>query len=131
MENMEKMTKNTFEVKINAAGQKYVRKQQDEFTNNHRGVAEEAVTGVMLATGGLDCPVSSYERYLSNLNPGNDRLRQYIKDSFSDEEECWFQNKPLGIHALRKFMSNLSVSCQLSRVYTNHSIRATGATILS
>jgi hypothetical protein len=32
---------------------------------------------------------------------------------------------------MSSFMSDLSKSCGLSRVYTNHSVRATGATILS
>ena len=37
----------------------------------------------------------------------------------------------MGQKTLAVFMSELSKSCQLSQIYTNHSIRATGATVLS
>jgi integrase len=37
----------------------------------------------------------------------------------------------MGQKVLGAFMSELSKSCELSQIYTNHSIRATGATVLS
>ena len=59
------------------------------------------------------------------------RLWQRSKVSFTDDEEIWYTNSPLGEKTLSKFMSELSSKVGLSMRYTNHSVRATGATILS
>jgi hypothetical protein len=46
-------------------------------------------------------------------------------------DDTWYCNEPVGEKKLTVFMSELSKSAALSQIYTNHSIRATGATILS
>jgi hypothetical protein len=43
----------------------------------------------------------------------------------------WHNNVPLGEKTLGNFMSVLSKNCDLSQTYTNHSIRASGATLLA
>lgn len=132
MENLESMTKDTFTVKEEPnTGRKYVTKQKDELTKNHRADDKEGLTAVMMATGTEYCPVSSFESYISKLNPKCQRLWQYPSAAFAPDESCWFDNKPLGANALRKFMPKMSKLCHLSQIYTNHSIRATGATILA
>ena len=55
---------------------------------------------------------------------------QFPKDSFNISDECWFQKRPIGKDTLASFMFTLSKKAGLSQIYTNHSIRATGATIL-
>ncbi|KAK7105625.1 hypothetical protein V1264_016984 [Littorina saxatilis] len=82
-------------------------------------------------TGDEFCPVQSFERYINFLHPKCNRLFQYPKTSFLNDDTCWYQNKPIGLHCLRNFMPTLSRLCQLSDNYTNHCIRATGATILA
>jgi hypothetical protein len=57
------------------------------------------------------------------------RLWQFPTDSFNISDECWFQKKPIGKDTLVSFMFTLSKQTGLSQIYTNHSIRATGATI--
>jgi hypothetical protein len=132
LENMEKMTKTTFEIKTHlSSGKEYITKRQDELTKNHRVGDEENVTGVILETGTESCPVRSFRKYTSLLNPKNERLWQYPVNAFSIEDAVWYTNKPIGLNSLKKFMMNLSKLCCLSEVYTNHSIRATGATILA
>ena len=76
------------------------------------------------------CPVINFESYTSKLNPYCDRLWQYPKDSYMSTDECWFQRKPIGRDSLSQFMPKLSQQIGLSTIYTNHSVRATGATIL-
>lgn len=62
----------------------------------------------------------------------NFRLWQRPRDCFVDDDnEIWYYNAPVGEKKLKTFMSDLSLSCKLSQKYTNHSIRATGASILS
>ena len=77
------------------------------------------------------CPVTSFTTYLSKLHPDCDRLWQYPRDSYCDLDTVWYANKPIGKNTLCSFMSTLSKRCNLSETYTNHCIRATGATILT
>ncbi|CAC5408693.1 unnamed protein product [Mytilus coruscus] len=50
---------------------------------------------------------------------------------FCEEDPTWYYNIPVGEKTLGNFMSYLSKKCNLSEIYTNHSIRATGATVLA
>lgn len=133
-ENMEKMTKSTFDVKVYPeTKQKYVVKVLDELSKNHRGSDKEKVSGHMpsMPESPDVCPVTTFEKYLAKLNPASDRLWQYPKDSFEVTDDCWYQNRPIGRDSLSKFMGKLSAKVNLSQIYTNHSIRVTGASILS
>lgn len=133
-ENMEKMTKTTFIVRSYAdTGRKYVAKQSDEMSKNHRESDRENISGHMPEdpTSPELCPVKTYETYLSKLSPKSDRLWQYPMESYSDDDNCWYQNRPIGRDSLAKFMPKLSKQASLSQIYTNHSCRVTGATILS
>ena len=77
------------------------------------------------------CPVASFKKYVAKLHPSCPKLWQRARDSFLDDEPVWYCNSPVGEKALQKFMPNLSNICDLSQRYSNHSIRATGATILT
>jgi hypothetical protein len=123
------MTKTSFSLKLDA-GRKYVYKSRDELTKNHRQNDDELVSGFMPQTGTVRCPVASYEKYMSKLHPGLDRLWCYPKESFHADEPCWYTSKPVGVNTLMKFLPRLSEKCNLSRIYKNHSLRATGATVL-
>lgn len=48
----------------------------------------------------------------------------------TEEDTCWFKRRPIGRDTLSKFLPTLSRKIGLSQIYTNHSARATGATIL-
>ena len=63
-----------------------------------------------------------------SFTPG---LWQRPKESFSENDETWYCNIPVGEKKLKTFLPELSAICNLSQRYTNHSIRATCATILS
>jgi hypothetical protein len=55
-------------------------KTKDELTKNHRvddALAEEG--GMMISNGGPLCPMYSFEKYLSHLNPLNEFLFQRPK----------------------------------------------------
>ena len=101
-------------------------------SKNHRGTDNESFTGFMPeAPGHPLCPVNSFEKYVAKLHPMCDRLWQHPVNSYLDDEDTWFSNRPMGKNTLADFMKTLSKKCGLSKVYTNHSIRVTGATILS
>lgn len=130
-ENIVSMTKTTFVIGKYPDGKRFVYKATDELTKNHRNDTELA-SGHMPEEPDNDlCPVALYELYLSKLNPKCDRLWQYSRESFVQEDLVWYQNKPVGRDALASFLPKLSREVALSRIYTNHSIRVTGTSILS
>ena len=82
--------------------------------------------------GSKYCPVNSYMKYIIHLSPLMDSLWQYPKT----KEECtdadiWYRNKKIGPNPLSEFMSKMSHAADLTKVYTNHCIRVTGATFLA
>lgn len=131
MENMSKMTKSTFAVmKDKESGLKVVVKV-DEFGSSPKENQSESITGVMPeSVGSRLCPVKSFQLYLSKLHPDCDRLWQRPRENSFFDDDIWYCRSAVGEKNLAKFMSGLSRTCSLSRTYTNHSIRATGAAIL-
>ena len=53
-----------------------------------------------------------------------------LKKTISGLEEEWYENSPVGRDMLNDFMKKLSINAGLSKVYTNHCIRATVVTEL-
>ena len=74
------------------------------------------------------CPVASFRKYRSHLNPENEYLFQRPKTRDVCEDEVWYDNMLLGENTLGKKMKVISQQAQLSVIYTNHSIRATAVT---
>lgn len=125
---MATMTKETFTVKVDmATGKKVVMKTSNDL--NDKETDMEPMT--MPETGGARCPVANFEKYVSLLHPKCDKLWQYPSDKVLNfDSNCWYQNKPIGINSLKKLMGRLSLLANLSRKYTNISIRATAITSL-
>ena len=99
----------------------------NEADKTHHGIdsREKAKEPRMYETRDEFCPLGSFEKYLSKLNPNCDRLLQRPKRSFRDpESKIWFENAPLGINKINSFMAKLSEAANLSQRYTNHCIRA-------
>ena len=131
-ENIEKFTKDTFTVCLDEdTGLHYVIKTEDEQTKNHQMDQSGLITACMPEIpGNRFCPVQSFRKYLSKLHPRCDSLWQYPKETINDVD-IWFKPLKIGPNPLSEFMSRLSHSADLSRVYTNHSIRVTGMTFLA
>ena len=81
---------------------------------------------------GPNCPVASFELYLSHLNPLNEFLFQRPKRNVSISENVWDDNMVIGERTLGEKMKNILQEgiINLSKCYTKHSIRATAVTIL-
>ena len=109
----------------------------DEATKNHPGgindVASVEKKARMYSTSnnqlfdGLNC----LRMYLQKLNPHCEALFQYLKGAATQEDQVWYDNKPLGVHKLAGMMKDLSKLASLSKIYTNHSVRATAITLWS
>lgn len=132
LENIPEMTKDTFIVDVNPnTGVKFVKKSRDELVKNRRYNEKENFGGFMTENKDSPlCPVTSFEKLLSKLHPDNNRLWQRPKDTFSDNDSVWYTKQGLGRDSISSFMTKLSKACNLSKIYTNHSIRATGTTAL-
>ena len=132
-ENIRELDSSDFQIKYDADGRKYITKVKSEQTKNHQGTTneDESDGGRMYATGSRMCPVSSFEKYLSKRNSKCSALFQHPKSSFCDDDNEWYENKPIGKNMLGSFMANLSTQAKLSEVYTNHCIRATTITELN
>ena len=85
---------------------------------------------LMIFSGRITCPVESFLKYQSKLNKELPWLWQRPADSFYPDDETWFQKSPLGKNTLSSMMSKISRQGELSRRYTNHSIRSTAITVL-
>lgn len=85
----------------------------------------------MYETKTENCPVQIFVKYLSKRNPNCSALFQTPRNSFDQEDEVWYENRPLGKNRLGSMMVEISKRAQLSRTYTNHCIRATTISALS
>ena len=126
------MTKKSFVIKTDENGQEYIIKDVDEMTKNHREHDPEDEGGIICATGRKDCPVNSFKKYLSKLNPKGQTLFQRPKSvsAFVPGVETWYDAQVIGIKSLENFMKRISEDASLSKVYTNHCIRATCITLI-
>ena len=109
----------------------------DEATKNHPGGIED-ISSVekearMYSTSedplfdGLNC----LKNYIQKLNPNCEAFFQYPKRAVKPEDDVWYENKPLGVNKLDGMMKEISKLASLSRIYTNHSVRATAITLWS
>ena len=106
----------------------------DEKTKNHQDDTE-LITAFMPEMPNSDHgPVKNFMFYTSKLHPRCDDLWQQKKEEEHlrclEDTDIWFKPRKIGSNPLAAFMSRISHDTDLSRVYTNHSIRVTGTTLL-
>ena len=132
-ENLRELKKDHFVVATDSDGRQYVTQAVDELTKKTRedNQSSRTDTGRMYETSTDQCPVRSFMKYKSKLNPECETLFQTPKSAIpSDVDSPWYKKMPVGKHTLGNFMSLISKQAQLSRPYTNHCIRATCISIL-
>jgi hypothetical protein len=74
------------------------------------------------------CPVRTFYRYKCKLNKNSVFLFQRPKSNTVGD--CWYDSVPVGHNTLGNMMTTISKDCQLSKIYTNHSLRATTVYLL-
>ena len=119
-----------FSFNMGSTGARWVCKAADELTKNRREDDEGFDWGLMYEKPSPNCPVVSFELYLSHLNPLNEFLCERNKRNVGTfgafgTTTWWWEN----VHLARKW-KNISREAKLSKCYTNHSIRVTAVTIL-
>lgn len=135
-ENLRDLKKDHFVIETDENGRQYVTQAVDELTKKSRedSSSSRADAGRMYETGDAHCPVSSFRKYLSKLSPDSEFLFQTPKSSVpsssSTEDSPWLKKSPMGKNTLGNMMARLSKSAGLSKIYTNHCLRATCIAIL-
>lgn len=81
----------------------------------------------MYSTGGAICPVASFEKYVSLLNPECPFFFQQPKIKETSLDHFWYKGIPTGGKSIGRFMNDISKIGHLSQVYGNKSVQATPA----
>ena len=133
-ENLRQQTNDTFGIAVDSQNRRYVYQAVGELDINHRendDPQDSTTDGRMYEQPGPLCPVKTFELYLSKLNPELKFLWQRLKQAIqATDDNCWYCNVPVGKNTLGNFMKDISRAADLSKQYTNHSIRATAVTVL-
>lgn len=112
-----------FSIETDLSGVRYMDKVKDDLTKNYCENDEAQEEQAMCETTGPFCPVLSFEKYVSHLNPKSPYLFQRSKKSVQDNDTVWYDDIVIGECMLGDKMKNLSAEAKLSFAYTNRSIR--------
>ena len=135
-ENLRKLERDHFSVATDFYGRRFVYQSKDEMTKTERtsqgNNKKSRVDGRrMYETGVKGCPVASYEKYVSKLNPACPALFQRpLANTPTSNDKPWYAAGAVGERTLGSMMGKLSEEAGLSKHYTNHSIRSTCITVL-
>ena len=114
-QNLRQLKKTDFLFNTDGTGARYVCKTTDELTKNRREDDEGFDRGVVYEKPGPNCPMASFELYLSHLNPLNEFLFQRPKRNVSISENVWYDNMVIGKRTLGEKMKNISRKGNLSK----------------
>ena len=127
-EGQRELQKSSFKLEIDASGRNYVTMAHNEVSKNHPGGLKDTNSTEKYARMyETDSPNDGYKAvklYLSKLNPKSSAFFLYPSRNWAPSDLC-YENKLLGINKLDNMMKEISRAAQLSRVYTNHTVRAT------
>lgn len=123
--------------------------QQDENNMSYATMAHDESSKTR--QGGLNDNAENYEKlariyqtqhpndgynalrlYIEKLNPNCSAFFQFPKRFWQGPQETsWYENRCLGVNKLGRMMKEISLAANLSKNYTNHSVRATAITLWS
>ena len=120
----------SFQVETDDIGHQYYVMNHEERTKNPQGGIEndENDEGKMYDHS-LGFQLLQF--YLTKVNNKCHAFFQYPARNFTPTMPVWYENRPLGKNKLKTMMRGISKSAGLSKVYTNHCVRATAITAMS
>ena len=132
-EGQRSLKKCSFVFSEDAKGDCFVSMAHDEATKNHQGGISDVESfeknARMYKTSGKTDGYTALDFFLSKLNPECAALFQYPKRNWKPSDKVWYENRPFGVNKLSTMMKDISSAAGLSRIYTNHSVRATAITL--
>ena len=131
-EGLRELRRDRFVVKVDENDREYVTIRYHELEKNHQGLnkREQVRDPRMHAQNDDNCPVISFRKYVSVLNPNCEAFFQRTNPQFNDSG-IWYQNAPLGKNKIAQLMKSSSKKAGLSKLYINHCLRVTSVTVLS
>ncbi|KAK3727618.1 hypothetical protein QZH41_006002 [Actinostola sp. cb2023] len=135
-EGQRNLTKSSFEFLEDENRKPYATMAHDEASKNHPGEITDTPSFEKLSrVYQTDHPNDGYKAlrlYLEKLNPNCSAFFQFPKRYWpGPTEPVWYENRCLGVNKLGGMMKELSIAVNLSKVYTNHCVRATAITLWS
>ena len=134
-EGQRELTRSSFEFLKDGEGREFVMMTHDEATKNHPGGETDKQSSEretrLYSTGKPDDAFASVKQYVSKLNPLCNAFFQRPRPRIRSEDPVWYENKPLGVNSLGNMMKSISTGCNLSKICTNHSVRATAISLWS
>lgn len=126
-ENLRELWISDFSTSTDAEGRRFMYMTRDHATKNHRNDENQSQGGRMyeLKDSTL-CPYGLFLSYINKLNQDLDVLWQRT----SKGNELKYDKIAVGKNTLGDKMKNLSKKVRLSKIYTNHCLRATSITEL-
>jgi hypothetical protein len=121
------LKRDSFAICIDASNNEYVTLVHNELDKNHQN--DENKVQCMFATNDDYCPVRSFKLYLKKMNPNCQAFLQRPLTKFAGRD-TWYANAPLGVNSIGNLLKEISKEAGVSQIYTNHSIKASTATIL-
>ncbi|XP_011421040.3 uncharacterized protein [Magallana gigas] len=126
-ENLRELGISDFSTGTDAEGRRFVYMARDHATKNHRNDENQSQGGRMYELkDSILCPYGSFLSYINKLNQDLDVLWQRP----SKGNELKYDKIAVGKNTLGDKMKNLSKKAGLSKIYTNHCLRATSITEL-
>ncbi|KAJ4922588.1 hypothetical protein JOQ06_021656 [Pogonophryne albipinna] len=111
-EGLRKLTPQSFVVKRDSAGTKYVTMAFNEETKNHKchnDRERQNRRGAMFEEpGNALCPVASFEAYLSTLPESAKAFYHHPRKSVKPGDAVWYNMEPLGVNSLGSMMTRIS-----------------------
>ncbi|PFX17236.1 hypothetical protein AWC38_SpisGene18454 [Stylophora pistillata] len=136
-EGQRQLKKTSFKFEVDALGRRFVTMAHDEATKNHPGRVTDVSSNEKLArmyeTPEENDGYKALKFYMAKLNPRCDAFFQYPKKNSKEkyDDKVWFDARPIGGNKLDGMMKSISEEAKLSKMYTNHSLRATEITLWS
>ena len=131
-EGLRNLTKQSFQLKKASDGVEYIQMTYNEKTKKNQGNATSASVNalhndqnIISAQEGDLCPIRSYKKYTSLLNPNINAFFQYPSD-----DKKGYTAKVVGKNSLGTMMSDIAQKAKLSKIYTNHAVWKTTATAM-
>lgn len=136
-QNLHKLKKDSFEIKTNPEGREYIQMNFNEATKKNQGDKSrsnlhDGERNIIVAQPQSEwCPVKSFKLYLSKLNPKCDAFFQTPNPYCNNPKyDKWYKNCPVGEGKIAQFMKEISALTNLPKLYTNHKLRGTTATVM-
>ena len=132
-EGQRNLKKSSFVFLQDENGKRYATMAYDEANKNHQGGLSDNTKsfgklGRMYQT---EHP-NALRLYLEKLNRECSAFSQYPKRPWKRPQEgVWFENQCVGVNKLGDMIKIFSKAANLSKIYTNHSVRATAITLWS